>query len=181
MNRELKDSEDFIRNNTSGVHGFNAPKNYFKTIEDSVIANIAEQGFNKDTAFHTPDNYFENFEEKLFSKLGTPKKEVKVISLRSRLLKIIPTAAAASVLLFIGLNYFSNSVNNTFDSISSEELENWFDESYTEFNANTSIEFVDADFTEMNIIENESSVEDEDILEYFNTFDNTSLLTEMES
>ena len=108
------------------------------------------------------------------------KKEVKVISLRSRLLKIIPAAAAASVLLFIGLNYFSFSDTASFESISSEELENWLDESYIN-NASSTVNFVDADFKDSNVLEEVSSIKDEDILEYLNTIDSATLLTEIES
>ena len=181
MNRELKNSESNLDKSVNKVHGFQIPEMYLNTVEDAVIAKISEQSFSKKNAFSTPNDYFQNFEDKLFSELTISKKPVKVISFRSRVLKFIPTAAAASVLLFIGLNYFTPSSNTTFDAISSDELDSWFDENYIDFNVNTSIDFVDADFTESNIIEDESSLEDEDILEYFNSMDNTSLLTEIES
>jgi len=106
MNNELKNSEDFIKHKIHSNHGFSTPENYFDSVDDSVLASVIEQKFNTKNAFKTPENYFESFDDKLFSKLELPSREVKVISLKSRLLKMIPAAAAASILLFIGINNF---------------------------------------------------------------------------
>ena len=179
MNTKNKNSLDYIKSITQNKTGFSTPENYFDTVENTVFSKIKEQSFSKENAFTTPKDYFDNFENSLFDKINFPKKEVKVISLKSRLLKIIPAAAAASVLLFIGLNYFSFSSTPSFESISSEELETWLDDSYVD-NAET-LEFLDEDFDNSNLLEEDTSIEDEDILEYLNTIDNTSLLTEIES
>jgi hypothetical protein len=178
MNRENLHNEDFLKSITQNDHGFSTPKNYLDSIEESIMCGIIEDSFPKDSSYKVPNDYFNTVEDKIYAKLNAPTKEVKVISLRQRLLQAIPMAAAASVLLFIGLNYFSTSENYTFDSISTDELEVWLDENYS---LSTPLEFVDADFTDSNIIENENSLEDEDILDYFNTIDNTSLLTEIDS
>lgn len=178
MNREKQHNEEFINSITNNDHGFSTPKNYLDSIEDNVMCSIIEDSLPKGNSFEVPSGYFNDVEQKVFSKIDFPKKEVKVISLRQRILRVIPTAAAASVLLFIGLNYFSTSENYTFESISTDELEVWIDENYP---LSTPIEFVDNDFTDSNIIENETSLKDEDILDYFNTIDNTSLLTEIDS
>ena len=180
MDTKNKNSLDFIKSITQNKNGFSTPENYFDSVEDTVFSKIKEQSFSKENAFTAPKDYFEHFEDSLFEKINFPKKEVKVISLRSRLLKIIPAAAAASVLLFIGLNYFSFSDTASFESISSEELENWLDESYIN-NASSTVNFVDADFKDSNVLEEVSSIKDEDILEYLNTIDSATLLTEIES
>lgn len=180
MNTKNKYSLEHIKRVTQQKSGFSAPENYFDSVENSVFTKIKEQSFSKENAFTTPENYFNNFEDSLFAKIDFPKKEVKVISLKSRLLKIIPTAAAASVLLFIGLNIFTFSETNSFDNISSEEMENWLDESYVKNNTSI-INFVDADFKESNVLEEDSSIKDEDIFEYLNTIDSSTLLTEIDS
>ncbi len=180
MDTKNKNSLDYIKSITQNKNGFSTPENYFDSVEDTVFSKIKEQSFSKENAFTAPKDYFEHFEDSLFEKINFPKKEVKVISLRSRLLKIIPAAAAASVLLFIGLNYFSFSDTASFESISSEELENWLDESYIN-NASSTVNFVDADFKDSNVLEEVSSIKDEDILEYLNTIDSATLLTEIES
>lgn len=181
MSRELKNSESFIKSNIKNNHGFSVPNDFFDNLEDTVMANITEQKFNQENAFSVPANYFENFEDELFSKIIPTKKHVKIISLKERLLKIIPTTAAACILLFIGLNYFNTSESYNFDSISTDELDSWI-ENYVESSNNSSIELVDEDFKNSNILEEEeTNLNDEDILEYFNTIDNTSLLTEIES
>ena len=179
MNTKNKYSLEHIKNLTQSKSGFSTPENYFDSVEDSVFTNITTQSFSKENAFTEPKNYFNNFEDSLFTKIDFPKKEIKVISLKSKLLQIIPAAAAASVLLFIGLNYFSFSETTSFESISSEELENWLDEGY--INNTVTLEFVDEDFNNSNLLEEDSSIDDEDILDYLNTIDNTTLLSEIDS
>ncbi|WKD86912.1 hypothetical protein KCTC32516_02292 [Polaribacter huanghezhanensis] len=180
MDTKNKYSLEHIKSTTQNKSGFSTPENYFDSVEDAVFSEIRAQSFSKENAFTTPKNYFENFEDSLFTKIDFPQKEVKVISLKSRLLQIIPAAAAASVLLFIGLNYFTFSDTTSFDSISSEDLENWLDDSYIN-DASSTVNFVDADFKDSNALEEDASIKDEDILEYLNTIDNTALLTEIES
>jgi hypothetical protein len=173
-------SLEHMKSTIQNKSGFSTPENYFDTVEDAVFSKIKAQSFSKENAFTAPKNYFENFEDSLFTKIDFPQKEVKVISLKSRLLQIIPAAAAASVLLFIGLNYFTFSDATSFDSISTGEIENWLDDSYIN-NASSTVNFVDADFKDSNALEEDTSIKDEDILEYLNTIDNATLLTEIES
>lgn len=179
MDTKNKYSLEHIKSITQNESGFSTPESYFDSVEDSVFSKIKEQSFSKENTFTVPKDYFNNFEDSLFTKVNFPKKEVKVISLKSRLLKIIPFAAAASVILFIGLNYFSFSDTTTFESISSDEIENWLDDSY--LNNSSSVNFVDADFKDSNVLEEDTFIKDEDILEYLNTIDSSTLLTEIES
>jgi hypothetical protein len=182
MNRELQNSIDYIKSKTQNEHNFSIPENYFNSVEDAVFSKISEEAFSKENPYTTPTFYFENFEEALFSKLDIAKKEVKVISLKSRILNLIPTAAAASILLFIGLNYLNTADTNYFENISPDDLEIWLNErNYGYSNSPASIEFVDSDFNNSNIVEDDTSVSDEDILEYFKTIDNSTLILEIES
>tara|TARA_R110002124_G_scaffold88041_1_gene226241 strand:- start:9157 stop:9699 length:543 start_codon:yes stop_codon:yes gene_type:complete len=180
MDIKNKYSLKYIKSTTQNKSGFSVPENYFVSIGETVFSKISEQSFSKENAFTAPKDYFNNFEDRLLTKLDFPKKEVKVISLKSRLLQIIPTAAAASVLLFIGLNYFSFFNTTSFDSISADEIEDWLNEGYINHAAST-VNFVDADFKDSNALEEDTSIKDEDILEYLNTIDNATLLTEIES
>ena len=84
------------------------------------------------------------------------------------------------MLLFIGLNYFSTNEKISFETISTEELELWFNESNLENDAINLLEFVDTDLNN-NTIEDDTSINDDDILEYLNTINNSTLLTEIES
>ena len=179
MNRDNKNINDYLNDISKDKNQFSIPENYFNSIEDNVLSKIIEEQLPGELNYNVPDDYFESFEATLFSNSEFSKKEIKVISLRSKILKFIPTAAAASMLLFVGLNYFTLVNSSSDDSITSDDLELWMDENYNDYS--NSIEFVDTDFTEDTRIEEETSIEDEDILEYLNTIDNSSLLTEIES
>lgn len=178
MSKALKHSIDYIRNKTQNEHGFSVPENYFDTVEDVLFSKIIEQQLPKEDGFCVSEGYFNTVETTLFSNIEFPKKEIKVISFRKRMTQYIPTAAAASVLLFFGLNYFALTNITSFDDISFSDIENWLDEDNLDLNTTNTI-FVDSDFTENNLIEDES-LSDEDLLEYFSTINN-STLTEIES
>jgi hypothetical protein len=179
MDTKNKYSLEYIKSITHNKSGFSTPENYFDSVEDTVFSKVKEQSFSKGNVFIAPKDYFNNFEDSLFANVNFPKKEVKIISLKSRLLKFIPTAAAASILLFIGLNIFTT--KDPFNTISSDDLNNWFDENYIDHSTVNAIEFVDTDFTESTILEDETSLDDEDILDYLNTIDSSNLLIEIES
>jgi len=179
MNRDRKNIEDYLNSHSMDERQFTVPENYFNSIEDRVLSKIIEDQLPGKLTYNVPDNYFESFEERLFSNAEFSKKETKVISLKSRILKYIPTAAAASILLFIGLNIFTT--KDPFNTISTDELEIWIDENYIDYSTVNTINFVDTDFTESDILKDDSSLEDEDILDYLNSIDTSNLLTEIES
>jgi hypothetical protein len=181
MNRDTKNSEDYLNNLSKDKKQFSVPENYFNSVEDSVFSKIIEKQLPGKLTYTVPDYYFENFEDTFFSTSEFAKKEVKVIRLKSRILNSIPAAAAACMLLFVGLNYFSTNEETSFETISSEELELWFHDSNLEDNSRDLLEFVDADLKENTIIEDDTSINDDDILEYLNTLNNNTLLTEIES
>jgi hypothetical protein len=183
MNRDTRNREDYILSNIPKEENiFSVPENYFDSLEDRVLSQIIEEQLPKKLPYTIPDTYFEEFEDRLFTNTEFSKKEVNVIRLKSRILKIIPVVAAASILLFIGFNYFTTIKPNSIDSVSSGDIELWMDENYVEYSTTNVMEFVDADFIERSfILEDDTSLEDEDILEYLHTIDTSSLLTEMES
>jgi hypothetical protein len=113
--------------------GFRAPKNYFSAAEDCFSSFLIENKFPKETGYRLPENYFDTLERGLSHKL-TPKKEVPVLSLKRKLLKYIPYAAAASVAFFLTLNYLSPFATNeiNFDVLEKKDIENWIIENSNE-------------------------------------------------
>ncbi len=159
--------------------GFSIPENYFSTIEDSIEAKLTEENFTKEKGFSIPDSYFKDLEDDILAKVTSTEKEAKVISFKDRILKLIPIAAAASVVLFIGLNSFVfNSTNKelTIDSLSDTDIEFWLDSNTLNTNDITLALGDD-------ILEDDdfyfSSLEDENIEDYINSIDNTSIFEEL--
>ena len=172
--------------------GFQIPENYFKTVEDSIMAELKADNFqNKITnnTFKTPDNYFNSVEDLVITKLKAVaiqekndtiipdnyfdsiedkvlsklKTTSKVISFKSRITKFVaPFAIAASLLLIFILN--NNSDTITFDSLTSSEIENWIDNGNIDIDAlNMASIYPEIELT------NEvysTSLSDEEVLEY---------------
>jgi hypothetical protein len=158
--------------------GFTIPENYFNTIENSFETKLSEEKFTKEKGFTIPDSYFKELENDILAKVSPTKKETKVISFKERILKFIPIAAAASVILFIGLNsfVFNKTEELTLDSLSDVDIEYWLD-------SNT-IDTLDITIAlEDDILEDDdfyfATLEDENIEDYINSIDNTSIFEEL--
>lgn len=176
MNNELENNSNQLKKKLGNTPTFSVPENYMDGIEDDFFLKLKEQQFPASTSFETPDNYFDNLEDKLIKIVNTSPKKGKIVSLKSKLYKLIPTTIAASVLLFVGLQFLINKSNNiTLDQISSNDIENWFEEN-TEpefaFNFEDNLEDSELTFTSINI--NQDAIED-----YFNSIDNSDILNEM--
>lgn len=178
MENEIKNSISFINEKTGGKSGFSAPSNYFNNLEEEIAIQIAQNNFEKEIAFKVPENYFNNLEDRILSETISEEKETKIISLRKRILKMVPYAAAASIALFLGLNTFVFNSNEqlSIDTLSDNDIEYWLD-------SNTLNTSDIAAILEDEIIEdNEFSfteIKDESIEDYINSIDNTSLLNEL--
>lgn len=132
MNKKLKHSIDFLNQKVGKNTGFSTPENYFQEVEENLSSISFITSLPKERTFTTPDNYFERVNDSILEKLAPKKnKDVKIISLKERFLQYIPMAAAASVLLFIGINYFSTQ-KTTFDDITITDIESWFENGYGE-------------------------------------------------
>ena len=176
MNNEIKHSEDFIRNTIGNKTGFTTPKNYLNEFENNTFSTFLENNIQKETKFNIPSDYFNNLEEKILAKVSSEVKEVKVISFKDRVLRFIPAVAAASVLLFIGLNYFTNT-KTTFDDITIADLETWYENDIENINSSElAMVFETADFEEDTF--SETIIKNENLEEYLNSIDHTSLLIE---
>mgnify|MGYP006106260075 CR=1 FL=1 len=181
MSNENKHSEDYLNSISKNKDPFTTPDSYFATIEDRVLTQLSEEELPSKNAYVVPSNYFKNFEDTLFSRSEFHKKKPKVITFESRIRRFIPTAAAACILFFIGFNYFYSTAETTFDNISGEELELWFLDSNLDGSSRDLLEFIDIDFTENDLLEDDTSINDEDIIAYLNTISDSSLLTEIET
>ncbi len=174
MSKELKHTLDFLNQKVGKKAGFSTPKNYFNEVEENLATSIFTNSLPKESAFTTPTNYFDTLDDALLSKLNT--KEVKVITLRKRVLQYIPIAAAASVLLFIGINYF-NSQKITFEDITIADIESWYEEGYAEPDTEALTMALNTSDLEEDLF---SSISSESLEDYLITIDAPLLLNETE-
>lgn len=181
MSKQNNHIENYLNNFSQDKNKFYVPDNYFDSIEETVLSSVVEDQLPGGLSYNVPSDYFNSVEKSILDKLELKEQKVKVISLKNRLLKIIPTAAAACIILFVGFNYINISNSNGIESITNDEIELWINENFNEYSSTHSIEFVDTDFTEGDIMVEDSSLNDDDILDYLNSIDNSSLLTEIES
>ena len=133
MKQETNKSEAFLKSVLQNSTGFSVPTDYFNTADDRLSSFLIEKELPEETGFSIPENYFQNVEKSILKKTGF-KKEVKIISLKSKFLKYIPLAAAASVALLLSINYFifpSTSEIN-FDTLERTDIENWIVENSNE-------------------------------------------------
>lgn len=178
MENKIKHSEDFITKKVGKQSVFSVPTSYFDNVELDISAKIITEKFDKKAAFEIPEQYFNHLENTILDKVSTTKEKTKVISFKDRLLKTIPYAAAASILLFIGLNtfIFNSDKEVTFDSVSNDEIEYWLEDNTISTNEVVTIlgdEILDENsfaFTNIN---------DDHIEDYINSIDNTSLFDEL--
>lgn len=178
MDTKLKNSEAYLNSILGKENGFSIPENYFNNFEDVIDKKIVEANLPKENSFNTPNSYFDNLEDIILDKVSSTKKETKVISLKERILKYIPIAAAASVVLFIGLNsyIFNNDTTSNLDSLTDNDIEYWLDTN--SLNTNDIAVVLQDDFLEENDL-SFTTLQDENIEEYINSIENSSLLNEL--
>lgn len=181
MDKEIKNKIDFINQKAGKQTGFSTPKNYFDGIEEDVLNSIKTESFSKKNSFEVPRNYFDKIEDDIFAKINTLEpKETKVISLRKRVLQLVPIAAAASVLLFIGLNYFNTNgkgVIYTIDDISDADLSAWYENGYGDTNDDELALALNTTDLESDTF---NDISDDNLEEYLNGIDSSTYLNELE-
>lgn len=171
MDKRLKNSEDFIKKYASKQSAFSTPKDYFGSVEDTFSMKLREEKLPNNSGFKVPNLYFENLEDTILDRVQAPK-TTKVISLRKKAFRLIPIAAAASVMLFIGLNFF-----NFEKEVTSEEIAVWFENDiYRISSDDISTVFEDIDLTDE---ETDSSIDINEIENYLESIDTTPLLNEI--
>jgi len=152
--------------------GFIIPDHYFDTVEDTVSNYLAREELLQKSTFDVPKDYFDTIEDKVFDKIQKEDtNQPKVIGLNSKFLKIItPIAIAASLVLFLMINYNSNN-NDSFDNLAATDVENWIENDLITLDAYEIAEVFN-DIT----LEDDFSDDDMDILEYMDGTDIESVL-----
>jgi hypothetical protein len=179
MENEIKNSEDYINKKTGKNSGFSVPSNYFDNLEDAISLKIYEENLSINPGFTAPKDYFNTLEDSVLTKIKTPKKERRVVSFKERILKTIPYAAAACIVLFIGLNSFSFNTNEevTFDSLNDSDYEYWLDSNT--LNSSDVSNLLSSDILEENDF-SLTNIDDEIIEDYMYNIDNSSLINEID-
>ncbi len=163
----------------SDKDGYSTPKTYFDTVEDSVLEKIEKENSSQSaipigskTGFTIPENYLTIIEDTVITKLNDDTKPVKVIGLKTIILKrIVPFAAAAAVLLLVYINY--NTKTTSFDSVTSTDIEQWIENDLIIFDTYEIAEVYND--TELN---NTTIFAEDELLEYLDGTDIESLLLE---
>jgi len=179
MDKEIKNSVDYISKKAGNKTSFSTPSNYFNNLEETIAARLSEENFTKENSFEVPDTYFNNLEDRILAKVSSAEKETTIISFKYRILKMIPIVAAASIALFIGLNsfLFNTTEELTLDAVSDDDIEFWFDTSTLTTNEIT-LALEDAILDENDF--SFSTIENETIEDYINnSIDYTDLLNEI--
>lgn len=177
MNDKLKHTIDFINQQVGKDCGFSTPQNYFEEVEEIINTSVFIDSLPKNKAFNAPDDYFDEIEVQIQSKLATEQTtETKVISLRKRVLQYIPVAAAASVLLFIGINYF-NAQKITFEDITITDIESWYENGYGDIDNSELAVTLNTSELDEDIL---ASISDETLEDYLNSIDTPTLINEIE-
>jgi hypothetical protein len=178
MDKEVKKSINYIRSKTDKNTGFCTPQNYFNNLEDVINVKLYEEKFPVKNGFKAPDTYFNNIEDRFLSTILVSKKETKVIYFKDKILKMIPYAAAASIVLFISLNSFVFTTDEelTINSLTDTEIEYWLDSNTLNTN-DISIVLEDELLKENDFYF--TTIKDETIEDYINSIDSTTLLNEI--
>ena len=102
--------------------GFETPKNYFDSVEDTVFSSLQSEKLKNSTSdpgYSIPEGYFDSLEDEVLSKIDKP--ETKVISLNTR--KLLYTATSIAAILVLYFTLFSKTERNTLDSLDTEVVE----------------------------------------------------------
>ncbi|MEE9406581.1 MAG: hypothetical protein V3V28_00765 [Polaribacter sp.] len=179
METNIKNSENYLNSVSKKKSGFNAPENYFSDVEDRFSSFLYEDKIPKNITFKTPDAYFDNLENTVLNKALTTEKEVKVISLKQRILKLTPLAAAACIVFFLGLNsyVFNDTEDITFESLADNEIENWMNNNISLISENDlAITYSELEFDESDMTPN--SISSDELEDYLSNDGNISLILE---
>lgn len=152
--------------------GFTVPPTYLEEVENNVLKKLRKEKFQKETGHKIPEAYFETIEERVFAKLKDEKPVAKVIDFRSLLLKrLIPFAAAASLLLFLVLN--GNREDISLDNVATTEIEHWIENDMISLDAYEIAEvYSDVE------LDNQDYVGDEEIIDYLDDMNVESIILE---
>lgn len=179
MKSTAENSEQYLNQNIGKTVGFKVPDTYFDTVEEAVFSKLAAEEWSTKTGFNTPENYFDTIEDQVFTKLEAKETPSKVISLRTQVARFASFAAAASVLVLIGFQFFYNATLNTVEQLGVDEVESWMN---THINQIENDELMNAfeaiDFEDTELLTN--TLTNEAIESYLYTIEAPTLLNEIQ-
>lgn len=151
--------------------GFDVPKGYFDDVEDMFSIKLREESFPERVGFEVPAEYFNTLEDQILAKVELPKKG-KVISLRTRFLRVASVAAVVA-LFFVGYQFFNQETEPT-----SEEIAAWMDINIDDIDSYDILNELDetTEFSEVTFLDN--SIENNSIETYFDQNDTYILIEE---
>lgn len=179
MHKENSHSEQFIEKQVDKKLSFSVPDEYFEHLDKKIQQRVLEDKFPKKTAFKVSDTYFENLEDLIISKIPKRQETTKVVRVKKYLLKTIPFAAAAAILLYIGFSSYNLESSSVIDldSLTESDFEYWLE-------ANPIYTNDIAIVLEKNILDETpfyfTQIEDESIEEFVNTNSNSYLINELD-
>lgn len=164
MENENSHNEDWL-SKLPKDSGFEVPEGYFDTVEDQFSARLREESLPNDAGFEVPNDYFDSIEERIMSQLETPKTG-KVISLRSRILRVASIAAIFALLLTAYFYPISSATEPT-----SDEIAAWMEENIGAMEASDFIAALDEDsFLEVSILDDSYDTNIEKYLDENDTY-----------
>lgn len=87
--------------------GFKAPKEYFKGLEDKIIAQISlEEKISGNSGFKVPEGFFDSFQEKVESRMESKPVKVRLLTDNRKSLFRYTAAAAVVVVLVVSILFF---------------------------------------------------------------------------
>ncbi|WP_308991191.1 hypothetical protein QLS71_002070 [Mariniflexile litorale] len=104
--------------------GFKIPKDYFASLEDTILNEAKLQEIITEPGYKVPNNYFDSLEEKIINATQSQKQDIKVIKLITWRKASYVAAVAASLILTINI-FFNNNKNITIESIETTSIENY--------------------------------------------------------
>ncbi len=103
--------------------GFKVSKDYFKSLEDSILSDLKLKELSPKSGYTTPDYYFNTLEDNIINTINQTK-EVKVVKFITWRKVVFATAVAASLILIIDV-FFNNTKNVTINTIETASIENY--------------------------------------------------------
>lgn len=158
--------------------GFKTPDNYFEEFEDRLFDKMNKSSLPGHHGFKTPKNYFEGLEDSILRRIQEEDKDAGVVPLFGwKTVTYAASIAACAILIFTIFNNTPSS-NKLLDKLEFASIEEYFEDSSTEINANDVIALLNnEELAEMTFDSDYFS--DENIEEYLlENLDDTTLLIE---
>lgn len=151
--------------------GHKTPEGYFDTIEDDFSAKLAEQNLPIENGFKIPEGYFNTLEDRILENIELSKREkVKVIPLRTRVARFVNAAAAAVIILFVGIYFNKYEIEPT-----SDEIAVWFEDNISTITSeDMTVVLTDEDFEDSSFLNDE--IDGDEIIKYLDENDTYILI-----